>query len=517
MKQCGPNYRALVLVIVFACQAALPLKTVAQARSNACPPVRLAPPVLLRESGATATLQPPTILVCRLDKEINSKTAQMGDRVEARVVEPISDRRGALIVPRNSKVIGRINRVYRASASRPALIEVGFASLQRCRGTARGGRTSDGCNARNADIVPLTGVLTPLTKENCKAINSDGSLEARGPSANRDFAFVAGGAGGGAIVGGLVTGALLGAGVGAGIGAGVGAAATLFGRGKHVKVAANTKFGVELTRPLLLRSPNRSASLGSRALNRPVNPPVNRPPSSQPNWGSHLIPVREIKLTQEQNGEIRILANGIAPNNTWDVYLENTGVQNGVLYLNLMGYPTQNWAANQAAPVRKQTQFSWSDAYHQVKRVVVRGENNSRSQAYVHPPGSGAPGDISQAGPEPAADPTGQRITRQLDALARDYERDLDGGLRALRGTSSSQTQLLSALKRAAEAARVFRAPLTPENKRSAASKLSFRADAVNQAIAAVPGFPSGYRQRWQTIQADVDYLAENTTGVIRP
>ncbi len=506
MKQCRPNYRALVLVIVFACQAALPLKTFSQSRSNRCTPRGLTPPVLLRETSMSFTLLPPTILVCRLEREINSKTAKAGDPIEARVVEPINDQRGAVIVPRDSKVLGRINRVFPASAKRPAMIDVSFTALQRCRVETINGLARGDCNFGQPDTVKLTSVLAPLTKEDCKTLNQDGLLEGGHSSSKRSLVFVGGGAGSGGIVGGLVTGALLGAGVGAGIGAGVGAVASLLGKSKHVKIAANKKFGLELTSPLTLRSTKPTKSTAAKA--GPKN--GSTPPAT--NWGARLITVREARVKQEENGELRILATGIAPNNTWDIYLENKGVQNGVLYLNLMGYPTQNWAANQTAPVRKQIQLTWPDAYHQIRRVIVRGEKNSQSQAYIYPPGSGVPGDINQERPEQAIDPTGARISKQLDALVRDYEQDLNGRLRSLRGTSSSQAQLLNALKRAAESARVFRAPLTPAAKRTAASRLSIRAEAVSQAIAAVPGLSYDYRQRWQAIQSDIDDL-ENTAG----
>jgi hypothetical protein len=507
---------------------------IAQSRAQSCQSQLANTATMIMDDGsARVVLQPGVVLVCRLDQSINSKTAKLGDRIEAWVVEPITDRRGALLIPRNSKVIGRIERVHPPRSNRPAMLEVGFDTLQRCRIETRGGQTRDGCNTGTADIVQLTGELAPLTKEDCKRINEDGSWEGRNGGAKRTFAFVAGGAGGGAIIGGLLTGAAFGAGVGAGIGAGVGALVSVIGAGKNFKIPAGTKFGVRLTRPLPLLSFGQRLPFELPPPPRRRLPPIRRTysgtsnylpssiPVSTPNF-ARLIPVRGVEIRQEPS-EIKIQATGVAPNDTWDIFLKSTGVRNGVLYLNILAYPTQSWTAGQRTWVRKTTQLSWPDDYHRITRVVVRGDQNTQSQAYVHPPGSG--GYASGTPTDPGAgggvtDPTGQRIANQLTSLAADYERDqgvTGETLERLRIGNASRANLVEALNLAAEAARAFRNPLTLDSKRIAVSKLLYRAEGVNRAISGVPSFPNGYRQRWQSIQRDIDYLAETSPGAIRP
>lgn len=482
------------------------------------------PPIAtLHPNGTTIlTLRSNTVLVCRLDKPINSKTARIGDRIEAWVVESVTDNRGTLLVPRNSKVIGRVEQVHRARNNRPAMVEVGFDTLQRCRVETRGGSTRDQCDPRTADIVQMSGVLVPLTEENCKAINEDGTLEGRRGGAKRTFAFVASGAGGGAIVGGLITGAALGAGVGAGIGAGVGALISLVSNGKDVKIAAGTKFGVELTRPLPLTSQIQRTSF--------ERPPIKRPPSSNtlisgnppsggpgPSANDRLVPVREIYARQLDKNEIEIRAIGVVPNPTWDLYLETVGVINGVLNLNLRAYPTQSWAARQPGKVSRETTLNTPDVYHRIKRVVVHGADATRSQAYIHPLGSNGIG-VAQP-PPPPADQTvqvGKRLAQKLATLAQQYESD-GSALTRLRSSIGNRRILVDALNRAAEAAQPLREPLAPEAKRVALSKLLFRVEAVNRVIPEVTDFNSGYRASWQAIQNDIDIITQNTPGVVRP
>jgi hypothetical protein len=533
MNSCRSNQQVWALLLAMTVSALWPHPAGAQSRSKSCQGQLASMVTMIMDDGsARSALQPGTTLVCRLDKPIDSKTAKLGDRIEAWVVEPITDRRGALLVPRNSKIIGRIERVHPPRSNRPAMIEVGFDTLQRCRIETRGGQTRDGCNTGIADIIQLSGQLAPLTEEDCKTINEDGSWEGRGTSGKRTFAFVAGGAGGGAIIGGLLTGAVFGGGVGAGIGAGVGAVVSLIGAGKNIKIPEGTKFGVRLTRPLPLQSLKQRTPFEIPPKKKPVR-------TSYPNYGTsqlisnsgppsgamlnfaRLVPVRGIEVKQEPN-EIKIQATGVAPNGTWDIFLKSKGVQNGVLYLEMMGYPTQSWTSGQRTWVQKTTQLSWPDNYHRVTRVVVRGDQKTQSQAYVHPPGSGGFGSTAPNDPGPGTinDPTGQRVASLLTSLARDYERDQGASaeaLQRLRIGNSSRANLVESLNLAAEAASTLRNPLTADSKRIAVSKLLYRVEGVNRAISNVPSFPNGYRQRWQAVQKDIDYLAETSPGAIRP
>lgn len=222
------------------------------------------------ERPGVKVLKEGSILVCRLKKPLSSRTAKIGDTIEAWVTTPITDSAGVLYVPRNSTVSGRVERVQRARFRRSAIIEVGFDSLQRCIVPNNYmGRTKErsGCYK---DVVQLAGVLIPLTEENCRDFDQERFVQNSRARGKRGFAFIGGGAGGGAVIGAITTGALLGGAVGAGIGAGVGTLASLINKGREAELAAGLKFGVELTHPLPLRSPWQE-------LTQPKTRPTPRP------------------------------------------------------------------------------------------------------------------------------------------------------------------------------------------------------------------------------------------------
>ncbi|MBI1766535.1 MAG: hypothetical protein HYR56_34440 [Acidobacteria bacterium] len=467
-----------------------------------------------------------TVIEACLDQEIETKKMRTccPVRVTATTQKDVLGYNGRVILPRGSVFMGIASlKAPAESRRRPALIEVVFTQYLIGQG-------------RNQRVVLLTPAATLaahpahpksqwLTSAPSARQRSD-LLADRRPNVERNTVLIAGGAGLGGAAGGAVTGTVLGAGLGMGIGAGAGLVFALLAKGRDAVIPANLPIGLRLCGGW--RATGGAGYSGYR-------PPGPRPPGSRlpasypgsPGGGfGQSVRVLSMRASQAQSGEIQVQAVAEAPNGTWDVFIESLGVQNGILNLRMLGYATQNWSANQRAPQRQETRFNWADPYHRVKRVVIRGAQNTLAQSYIHPLGSGnlIPTELGTG----EVDPVAQRVAQQLNVLAQSYERDvganvsrstdpLASGLQRLRGASTSQLVLRDALNRAAEAARPLREPMAAEAKRVAVSRLLNRADAVERALSNVPNFPAGYRQSWQAIQQDLNYLADATPGVIRP
>ena len=196
----------------------------------------------------------------RMENEITSKTSQVGDRFNTRVIEPVYASSGVIVVPTGSTVIGRVDAVTKAKkGGDPGTIDVSFTEIR----------------LPNGSTQPFNGSLTSLDSDDAK---SDNEGTASGDDRKNDkIIFIGGGAGGGAILGGIIGG-----GKGAVIGGIIGAVGGLLGerltKGEEARVKEGTEFGVYV---------NRSFYMGRYSANDPV---YNNPNNGNNNGGYNPPP-----------------------------------------------------------------------------------------------------------------------------------------------------------------------------------------------------------------------------------
>jgi len=170
------------------------------------------------------------VMRARLNNELDSEKARIGDTFTATLVDPVYSRNGVLLAPQGSTLHGRVTNVVRAQKDgKPATLDVTFVSLRLPNGI---GRT-------------ISGSLTDLESSTGNS-NNEGTVTAHKTS-KRNVKFIGGGAAGGAVIG-----AIAGGGKGLAIGAAAGAVAGLVGgklkKGHEVKVKSGTEFGVIMNR-----------------------------------------------------------------------------------------------------------------------------------------------------------------------------------------------------------------------------------------------------------------------------
>ncbi len=170
----------------------------------------------------------------RLDDELNSEKARIGDTFTSTLVDPVYSKNGVLIAPQGSTVGGRVINVQRAQKNgKPATLDVQFISLTLPNGRQRA----------------INGSLTDLDSSTGKSDN-EGTVTAHKTS-KRKVKFIGGGAAGGAVIGAIAGGGK-GLAIGAGVGALTGAIAGRVKKGHEVKVKSGTEFGVILNRAFSL-------------------------------------------------------------------------------------------------------------------------------------------------------------------------------------------------------------------------------------------------------------------------
>ncbi len=179
------------------------------------------------------TVPADTVIRVRMDTELNSKTARIGDRFSATVNEPVYAGNGITVVPVGSKVWGRVSSVKRAQRRSPGSITVAFNSVQLPSGRSH----------------VINGSLSSLQADDVNADN-EGTVEGRS-NRKRDAVFIGGGAATGAIIGAIAGGGK-GAGIGAIIGGGLGTGARVYEREQDAEVKSGTEFGVILNRSVSL-------------------------------------------------------------------------------------------------------------------------------------------------------------------------------------------------------------------------------------------------------------------------
>jgi hypothetical protein len=181
------------------------------------------------------TVPADTIIRVRLNEQLNSGTARVGDRFSTNVVEPVygGGGSGVDVVPVGSRVWGRVTQVMRAQRRKPGSITVVFNSVE----------------LPNGRTAVINGSLTTLQADD---VHSDNESGVTGSSnRKRDAVFIGGGAATGAIIGAIAGGGK-GAAIGAILGGGLGTGARVYEKEKEAEVKSGTEFGVILNRSVSL-------------------------------------------------------------------------------------------------------------------------------------------------------------------------------------------------------------------------------------------------------------------------
>jgi len=186
-------------------------------------------PVVRKVVIPTYTVPSNTVIRVRLNEQLSSRTARIGDRFSANVIEPVFAGSGVEVVPVGSRVWGRVSSVKSAQRRTPGTISVSFNSVQ----------------LPNGKSYVINGSLSSLQADD---VNSDNEGEVSGGSnRKRDAVFIGGGAATGALIGAIAGGGK-GAGIGAILGGALGTGARVYEKEKDAEVKSGTEFGVILNR-----------------------------------------------------------------------------------------------------------------------------------------------------------------------------------------------------------------------------------------------------------------------------
>ena len=217
---------SLLVLVIFLCGTVLEVS--AQRRRR---PVRRAP--VRRVVIPTYTVPADTVIRVRLNQQLSSRTARVGDRFSANVTEPVHAGAGVEVIPVSSKVWGRVTSIRQAGRRTPGQILVAFNQV-----ALPNGRT-----------YTINGSLSSLQTDDVNSDN-EGSVTG-GSNRKRDAVFIGGGAATGAIIGAIAGGGK-GAGIGAIIGGALGTGARVYEKEQHAEVKSGTEFGVILNRSVTL-------------------------------------------------------------------------------------------------------------------------------------------------------------------------------------------------------------------------------------------------------------------------
>ncbi len=183
------------------------------------------------------TVAADTIIRVRMNEQLNSRTARVGDRFSTTVEEPVYSANGTEVIPVGSRIWGRVTAVTRAGRRTPGNISVAFNSVQMPNGTSHA----------------INGSLTSLQADDVNADN-EGSVRGRNND-RRNAIFIGGGAAGGALIGAIAGGGK-GAAIGAILGGALGTGARVYEREQEADVKSGTEFGVILNRSVTLPASN---------------------------------------------------------------------------------------------------------------------------------------------------------------------------------------------------------------------------------------------------------------------
>jgi hypothetical protein len=221
--------RAVGLVVLFAVILGTVAPTFAQRRR----PVRRSTAARRVAAPRLYTVPANTVMRARINEQLSSKNARVGDRFSANVTEPVYASGGTEVIPVGSKVWGRVSSVTRAQRRKPGSISVSFYQVQ-----LPSGRTA-----------AINGSLSSLQADDVNADN-EGSVEGR-KNDKRNAVFIGGGAAGGALIGAIAGGGK-GAAIGAILGGALGTGARVYEKEQEADVKSGTEFGVMLNRSVSL-------------------------------------------------------------------------------------------------------------------------------------------------------------------------------------------------------------------------------------------------------------------------
>ena len=179
------------------------------------------------------TVAADTVIRVRMNEQLTSRNARVGDRFSTTVEEPVYANGGTEVIPTGSKVWGRVSSVTRAQRRKAGTITVAFNSVE----------------LPNGRSYPINGSLSSLQADDVNADN-EGSVKGR-DNDKRNAIFIGGGAATGAIIGAIAGGGK-GAGIGAIIGGALGTGARVYEKEEDADVKSGTEFGVILNRSVTL-------------------------------------------------------------------------------------------------------------------------------------------------------------------------------------------------------------------------------------------------------------------------
>ena len=219
-----------LLVTVFA--AGLVVDASAQTKRR--PVIRKASTVKRAPAPKLFTVAAGKRIRVRMNEELSSKTARVGDRFTVTVREPVYSTTGAVVIPEGSEIVGKVDSVTKAAnKGKPGALDVSFIRVDLPNGTKR----------------VISGSLTELNADDAK---SDNEGTARGDRMkHRKVIWYGGGAAGGAILGAAIGGGK-GALIGGLLGAGGGFLGERYTKGEEAKVESGTEFTVYLNRAVSL-------------------------------------------------------------------------------------------------------------------------------------------------------------------------------------------------------------------------------------------------------------------------
>lgn len=175
-----------------------------------------------------------TVFRVRLENDLSSKTARVGDTFRTTTRDPVYSSGGVQLVPAGSTIMGRVVAVKPGSKDgKVGTIDVSFNSII----------------LPNNRKAAINGTLTSLDTDGTTSDNE--GIASGKKTSKRNLKFIGGGAAGGAIIGGIAGGGT-GAAIGAGVGAVGGYIAKKVSKGSEAEVKSGTEFGVYLNRSISL-------------------------------------------------------------------------------------------------------------------------------------------------------------------------------------------------------------------------------------------------------------------------
>ncbi|HZS45989.1 MAG TPA: hypothetical protein VFC63_12870 [Blastocatellia bacterium] len=185
-------------------------------------------------ASSVITLPANTYFRLRMNEDLSSENARVGDTFTAEVVTPVYHGRKE-VVPAGSTVTGRVTSVVRAKdKGQPGSLGVSFTGIKL---PGRSRRLIDGS-------------LTEVVDKDSGKIDDEGRLKG-GSAKKRNIVFIGGGAAGGAILGSIIGGRKGGA-IGLAAGGAAGVIASVLKKGNEAKVNRGTEVGMVLNRPAVL-------------------------------------------------------------------------------------------------------------------------------------------------------------------------------------------------------------------------------------------------------------------------